>query len=170
MPAKGFDLRPSNQYILVRVIPGCFQGNKYRNLLPEPPGWRSLKNRGNKLRSWVLWYSDLRKAVLAMSRKNWKLQTRLLVSDGAPHQKTRNCLKIIKGRRGKIGRGSQMGAWLWLWLVVSVLRKCVCVRYVYCEGVAQDIWQLLVGSCTLFIWTGGHVSLRVVNATWIALE
>jgi hypothetical protein len=24
-------------------------------------------------------------------------------------------------------------------------------------------------SCTLFIWTGGHVSLRVVNVTWIDL-
>jgi hypothetical protein len=26
------------------------------------------------------------------------------------------------------------------------------------------------GSCTLFIWTGGHVSLRVVNVTWIDLD
>jgi hypothetical protein len=25
-------------------------------------------------------------------------------------------------------------------------------------------------SCTLFIWTGGHVSLRVVNVTWIDLD
>jgi hypothetical protein len=29
---------------------------------------------------------------------------------GRPHQQTRNCLKIIKERRGKIGCGSQMGA------------------------------------------------------------
>jgi hypothetical protein len=26
------------------------------------------------------------------------------------------------------------------------------------------------GSCTLFIWTAGHISLRVVNVTWIDLE
>jgi hypothetical protein len=26
-------------------------------------------------------------------------------------QQTRTCLKIIKERKGKIGRGSQMGAW-----------------------------------------------------------
>jgi hypothetical protein len=65
-----------------------------------------------------------------------KLQSRPLVREGAPHQQTCNCLKIIKERRGKIGRGSQMGAWhhdrladwlsvviqlwLWLWLWLSV--------------------------------------------------
>jgi hypothetical protein len=27
-----------------------------------------------------------------------------------------------------------------------------------------------LGSCTLFVWTGGHVSLRVVNVTWIDLN
>jgi hypothetical protein len=26
------------------------------------------------------------------------------------------------------------------------------------------------GSCLVFIWTGGHVSLRVVNVTWIDLD
>jgi hypothetical protein len=26
------------------------------------------------------------------------------------------------------------------------------------------------GSCTLFVWTGGHVSLRVLNITWIELD
>jgi hypothetical protein len=26
------------------------------------------------------------------------------------------------------------------------------------------------GSCTLFIWTGGHVSLRVVNVTWVDFD
>jgi hypothetical protein len=40
-----------------------------------------------------------------------KLQTRPLVREGAPHQQTRTCLKIIKKRREKIGRGFQMGAW-----------------------------------------------------------
>jgi hypothetical protein len=43
--------------------------------------------------------------------KNWKVQTRLLVRESAPPQQTRNCLKIIKERMGKIGRVSQMGAW-----------------------------------------------------------
>jgi hypothetical protein len=70
-------------------------------------------------------------AALAMPSKNWKLQTRLLVSEGAPHQQIRNCLKIIQERRRKIGCGSEMCAWhqdrladrpserwirLWLWL------------------------------------------------------
>jgi hypothetical protein len=35
-----------------------------------------------------------------MPGKNWKLQTRLLVREGSPHQQTRNCLKIIE-REGK---------------------------------------------------------------------
>jgi hypothetical protein len=39
-----------------------------------------------------------------------KLQTRLLVREGAPHQQTRNCLNIIKERKGKIGCGSLVGA------------------------------------------------------------
>jgi hypothetical protein len=51
------------------------------------------------------------KTALAMLSNNWKLQARSLVKEGAPHQQTRNCLKIIKERRGKIGRGTQMGAW-----------------------------------------------------------
>jgi hypothetical protein len=38
-----------------------------------------------------------------------KLQPRLLIREGASLQTT-NCLKIIKERRRKIGRGSQMGA------------------------------------------------------------
>jgi hypothetical protein len=37
------------------------------------------------------------------------LQTRLLVREGAPHKETRNCLKIIEEKKGKIGHGSQMG-------------------------------------------------------------
>jgi hypothetical protein len=44
-------------------------------------------------------------------RQNWKVQTRLFVGEGAPHQQTRNSLKIIKERMGIIGRESQMGAW-----------------------------------------------------------
>jgi hypothetical protein len=48
------------------------------------------------------------KTALTMPSNNWKLQTRLLVREGAPHQQTRNCLKIIKER--EIGHGTQMGA------------------------------------------------------------
>jgi hypothetical protein len=67
-------------------------------------------------------------AAMAMPSKNWKLQIRLLVREGALHQQTHNFLKIIKERRRKIGCGSQMGAWhqdrladwqsviIWLWL------------------------------------------------------
>jgi hypothetical protein len=51
---------------------------------PGPPGWRSLKNRDNKLGSKVPWDSDLRRAALSMPRKNRKLQTRLLVREGVP--------------------------------------------------------------------------------------
>jgi hypothetical protein len=43
--------------------------------------------------------------------RNWKLQTQLLVREGVPHQQTRNCLRLFKERRGRIGRGSQMGTW-----------------------------------------------------------
>jgi hypothetical protein len=48
-------------------------------------------------------------AALAMASKNRKLQIRLLVREGAPHQQICNRLKIIKERR-KTGRGFQMGA------------------------------------------------------------
>jgi hypothetical protein len=34
-----------------------------------------------------------------------KLQTQLLIRAGAPHQQTRNCLKIIREIKEKIGRG-----------------------------------------------------------------
>jgi hypothetical protein len=103
----------------------------------HPAGWRSLKNRDSKLCSWVPWDSDLRKAALSMPGKNWKLQTRLLVREGAPHQQTRNCLKI-KRQGEKICRGSQMGAWhqdgladwlsvvMWLWLWLDSLYFCGC--------------------------------------------
>jgi hypothetical protein len=46
-----------------------------------------------------------------MPDKNWKLQSSLLVREGAPHQQTHNCLQVIKERMWKIGGGSQMGAW-----------------------------------------------------------
>jgi hypothetical protein len=82
--------------------------NKYRNLALQVGGVSKIEtiiyaheSRGT---------SDLRKASLAMCSKKCKLQERLLVREGAPHQQTRNCLKIIKEKRGKIGCWSQMGA------------------------------------------------------------
>jgi hypothetical protein len=79
--------------------PPCFWGISIRE--PGPPGWGSLKNRDTKIWSWVPWDSGLKGAVLTMSDKNWKLQTRLLVREGAPHQHLRKCLKIIKERKEK---------------------------------------------------------------------
>jgi hypothetical protein len=75
--------------------------------LPCRPGRGSLKNRDNAICSWAPWDSDLRKDALAMPSKNWKLQTRLLVREGVPHQQIHNRLKIIKERRRTIGRRSQ---------------------------------------------------------------
>jgi hypothetical protein len=43
---------------------------------------------------------------------------------------------------------------------VSLLSRCS-PRYL-----TSSSW----GSCTLFIWSGGHVSRRVVNVTWIDLD
>jgi hypothetical protein len=55
------------------------------------------------------WDSDLRKTALGMLRKNWKLQTRLLVREGSPHTQIRNCIQIIKERRWETGRGAPDG-------------------------------------------------------------
>jgi hypothetical protein len=96
-----------------RQVPVCASSmSKVAQLYPQvsPHYTRSLKNRYNKICSSVPRDLDLRNTTLAMPSKNWKLQTRLLVREGAPHQQTRNCLEIINGKR-KIGRGSQMGAW-----------------------------------------------------------
>jgi hypothetical protein len=55
--------------------------------------------------------SDLRKVALAMPGKNWKLQTRLLVREDASLNKPEPVKKITKEIMGRIGRGSQVGAW-----------------------------------------------------------
>jgi hypothetical protein len=61
---------------------------------------------------------------------NWTCVIALQISDPSSRQQTRNSLQVTKERRGRIGRGSQMGAWhqdrladwlsvviqLWLWL------------------------------------------------------
>jgi hypothetical protein len=64
-----------------------------------------------------------------MPGKNWKLQTRLLVREGAPHQQTRNCLKL--NREGeKLCRGSQMDAWPFgsnIILTLTLTCSCVCL-------------------------------------------
>jgi IS30 family transposase len=46
-----------------------------------------------------------------MPGKNWKVQTRLLVREGAPQPTRNRKKKKIKERMGKIGRRSQVGAW-----------------------------------------------------------
>jgi hypothetical protein len=43
------------------------------------------------------------KGCAVYAQQKLKTQTRLLVREGAPHQQTGDCLKIIKGRRGQIG-------------------------------------------------------------------
>jgi hypothetical protein len=45
------------------------------------------------------------KTALAMPSKNRKLQTPLLVREGAPRQQTRNCLKIIRKQGEKFVAG-----------------------------------------------------------------
>jgi hypothetical protein len=52
------------------------------------PGSGRLKNRENKICSWVPWDSDQKKTALAMISKHWKLQARLLVREGDPQQQT----------------------------------------------------------------------------------
>jgi hypothetical protein len=76
------------------------EGNKYRNLALKVRGVK--KNTDNKIYSWVLWDSDLRKATLVMPSKNCKLQMRLLIRECAPHQQIPKCLKIIKERGKKL--------------------------------------------------------------------
>jgi hypothetical protein len=60
-----------------------------------PPSWGSLKFET------VKYYessgdSDPRKTALARLSNNFKLHARPLVREGAPHQQTLNCLKMIK--------------------------------------------------------------------------
>jgi hypothetical protein len=47
-------------------------------------------------------------------------------------------------------------------------KMCLCqvsVRYSP-RYLPSSFWEI----CTFFIWTGGHISLRVVNVTWIVLD
>jgi hypothetical protein len=81
---------------------------KYRG--PGPPFWGSLKNWDNKICFWIPWDSDPSRAELARTSSNSKLQTRLLVREGATKYHIRNCPKKISKRK-KIGRGSQMSVW-----------------------------------------------------------
>jgi hypothetical protein len=56
-------------------------------------------------------------------------------------------------------------------LVVSVLRKmCLCQVSLLSRCSPRCLTSCSWGSYTLFIWTGGHVSFRVVNVTWIDLH
>jgi hypothetical protein len=95
--------------VIPNPMPTLFLGEINTGTWPSTLG--NLRNRDNRIWPWVPWDWDPRKAVLAMRRKNWKLKTRLLVREGAPHQQIRICLKIIKEIKRKIVRGFQMGAW-----------------------------------------------------------
>jgi hypothetical protein len=57
--------------------------------------WEETQIWASKLWPWVPQDSDTRISVLVMPISNCKLQTKLIVREGAPHQQTRNCLKII---------------------------------------------------------------------------
>jgi hypothetical protein len=74
--------------------------NNQRKLL-HSLGWGSLKNRDNKICSWVPWDSDGRKASLAMPGKNWKLQTRLLVWGDTPNHTNPQLSKNNKSEKGE---------------------------------------------------------------------
>jgi hypothetical protein len=65
-------------------------GNKYWNLALQVGGVSKIETikYAHEFRG-----THLRKAALTMPGKNLKLQIRLLVREGAPHQQTRNCLK-----------------------------------------------------------------------------
>jgi hypothetical protein len=66
------------------------------NIGTWPSRFGSLINRDNKIRT-LPWESDLRNDALAMPGKNWKVQTRLFVREGAPHQQNpKLSKKIIK--------------------------------------------------------------------------
>jgi hypothetical protein len=67
----------------------------------SPVGLRSEKDCAGDSRQKL-------KTTGSTSRQRGRLT--LLVREGASHQQTRNCPKIIKERRGKIGRESKMGA------------------------------------------------------------
>jgi hypothetical protein len=76
----------------------CFWGKLIQK--PGLPGWGSLRNWDGKIWSWGPQDSDPRKTVLARPSNNWKLQTGSLIREGAPHQQTCNCIKIIqKGKK-----------------------------------------------------------------------
>jgi hypothetical protein len=129
------------------VIPVMYELN-LRGTWPSRLG--ESQNRDNEICSWIPWDSDPRKTALGMPSKNWKLQTRLLVREGAPNQQTRKYLKVIKERTLN-GCESQMGAWhqdrladwlsivmwhwLWLWLWLELV--CQLVSYI------TDGFQLL---------------------------
>jgi hypothetical protein len=59
-------------------------------------------SRMQKSENWVTLYSDQRKIALARPSRYWKLQTRPLVREGAPHQQTRNCPQIILKEEEKL--------------------------------------------------------------------
>jgi hypothetical protein len=87
-------------------VPG---GNKQRNLALQVGGVSKIEtiNCAHESRGTQMW-----------KRMRWRRRAKTEIyrpdfssERASPQQQTRNCLKIIKERIGKIVRGSQMGAW-----------------------------------------------------------
>jgi hypothetical protein len=49
-------------------------------------------------------------------------------------------------------------------------KMCLCQASLLSRCSPRYLTSPSWGSCTLLIWTGGHVSLRVANVTWIDLD
>jgi hypothetical protein len=49
-------------------------------------------------------------------------------------------------------------------------KKCLCQLSLLSRCSPRYLLSSFWGSYTLFIWTGGHISLRVVNVMWIDLD
>jgi hypothetical protein len=134
------------------------------------PRWGSLTNWDTKINSWVPWDSYPRKTPLAMPSNNWKLHTRPLVRKGAPHQQTRNSLKVTKKKKEEIGFESQMGVWhqdkltnspsfvikLWLWLWAG----CNCRL-----RIVRNYWKVLLSEII-----GSVMELMQSSSSWVHCE
>jgi hypothetical protein len=58
----------------------------------------------------------------------------------------------------------------WRWFALRFAKMCLCQVSLLSRCRPRYLISSSWGSCTLFIRTGGHVSLRIVNVTWIDLD
>jgi hypothetical protein len=90
-----------------------FLGETYTGTWPSWLG--ESKNRDNKMCSWVLWDSEL-SLRWRYPAKNWKLQTRLLVREGAQQrQDSKIQTELTSGRKLQ----GALDAKTYVWLTVS---------------------------------------------------